>query len=84
MGFVFSAVTPMNWLAAALFGSAVLQLNGALAVYEDAIPGGFKNPDGTDTPAFTQRLSAAWYWMKALGLAGAFAALGLWLQFGVS
>ncbi len=80
LGVAIAAVTPMEWLAAALFISAALQINGALAVYEDALPGGFDNPDGKHTPDFTRGIGAAKYWAKAIAMAGSFAALGLWLQ----
>jgi hypothetical protein len=29
-------------------------MNGFIATYEDDIPGGFNNPDGTSTPAYVQ------------------------------
>jgi hypothetical protein len=76
-----AAISPIKWVAAALLASAALQINGALAVYEDALPGGFENPDGSDSPAFTRGAGAAKYWTKAIAISGCFAALGLWLQF---
>jgi len=81
LGATIAAVTPMIWFAAALLVSAALQINGALAVYEDALSGGFDNPDGKDRPDFTRGVGAAKYWAKTIARAGSFAALGIWLQF---
>ncbi len=81
VGAIFSATTPMKWLAASLLTSAALQINGALAAYEDALPGGFDNPEGTETPDFTKGAGAAKYWLKSLALVFGLAVIGLWVQF---
>ena len=39
------------WLAFAIVAGAVL-FNGFIATVEDDLPGGFNNPDGTDTPGY--------------------------------
>jgi hypothetical protein len=81
LGALAASFTSLKWITAALLTSAALQINGALASYEDALPGGFDNPDGEDTAGFTSGSAAAVYWAKALGIAGSVAALGLWFQF---
>jgi len=39
------------WLVFAIVAGAVL-FNGFVATVEDDLPGGFNNPDGTDTPRY--------------------------------
>lgn len=74
-------LSPVRWLAASLWASAVLMLIGSLAVYEDALPGGFDNPTGTDTQAFTQGREAFKYWATSLAASTIAAALGFAVQF---
>ena len=37
-------------------------INGSLALYEDARPGGFDNPGGSITPPFARGMGSGWYW----------------------
>jgi hypothetical protein len=50
IGGVVAYFTPAKWLAASFWVSAGLYISGSLAFYEDAVPGGFDNPDGNETP----------------------------------
>jgi len=45
------------WWVVALVAVAVL-INGFVATLEDDLPGGFNNPDGSDTPGYA--LAARW------------------------
>ena len=44
------------WLVFAIVVAAFL-INGFVAVVEDDLPGGFNNPDGTDTPAYISKVT---------------------------
>jgi hypothetical protein len=72
--------TDVKWLAAACFVSAALFLNGTVALYEDALPGGFDNPDGTETPAFAQGAGAIRFWLSSLAITATLAFIGLAAQ----
>jgi hypothetical protein len=53
--------------------------NGLLATLEDDLPGGFNNPNGTNTPPYVERLRGiVWRTLALIGLilAAAFAWLG--------
>jgi len=39
-------------------GLAVMFLTGLLATFEDDLPGGFNNPDGSDTPEYVVKVSS--------------------------
>ena len=43
------------WIAFAIVVSAML-LNGLAATLEDDLPGGFNNPDGTETPPYVAKV----------------------------
>lgn len=47
VGALVAAFTPARWVAALLWVSAAMLINGAVATFEDARSGGFDNPDGT-------------------------------------
>ncbi len=68
IGGLISAFTPARWAAAALWVSAAMLTNGAVATIEDASPRGFDNPNGLSTQSGT-----GWIAFKccaiALGLA---------------
>ena len=50
VGAAISYFTDAKWLAASLWVSAAMFINGSIATLEDARPGGFNNPDGTEAP----------------------------------
>jgi len=56
------------WLTFVLAAVAIFA-NGLLATVEDDLPGGFNNPDGTDTPRYVRYIRiAAWTVAIVLGL----------------
>lgn len=79
-GGVVSWFSEAKWFAASFWVSAALFLNGSLALYEDARPGGFDDPEGRSTPAFTMGLGALAYWSKSLAITTALGAVGFLLQ----
>ncbi len=81
VGGVVAAFTPAKWLAAALWVSAVMFINGSFARVEDALPGGFDDPDGSETPSFAKGVGAAKYAFQSLAITAGLAALGLYIQF---
>ena len=81
IGGIASAFTPARWLAASLWVFAALFINGTLAFYEDAQPGGFENPDGTTTPVFAKGRGAARFWLQSILVSLGAVALGLYVQF---
>lgn len=76
VGALVSAFTPARWLAASLWVSAAMLINGAVATVEDARPGGFDNPDGSSTLAGAGMLAA-----KCVAVAVVVAVLGFAVQF---
>ena len=72
VGGLVAAFTPAKWFAASLWVSAAMFINGSLAMVEDARPGGFDNPDGSQTPEFA---------FQSLAITVALAALGFYFQF---
>lgn len=80
IGGVAAYFLPVKWLAASLWTSAALFINGSLAWYEDARPGGFDNPDGTDTPDFVSGLGAVKFWGGSVAIAVALAVAGVLIQ----
>ena len=54
VGGMFSYFTNAKWIAASFWVSAALFINGSLAYVEDARPGGFDNPEGTETPEYVK------------------------------
>jgi hypothetical protein len=81
VGGVLAAFTPAKWLAASLWVSAAMFINGALAAVEDARPGGFDNPSGADTPSFAKGLGATKFALQSLLVTVALAGLGFLVQF---
>ncbi|MDH4061274.1 MAG: hypothetical protein OEU94_10730 [Aquincola sp.] len=81
VGGLVAAFTPAKWLAASLWVSAALYINGSLATVEDARPGGFDNPDGSATPSFAKGVGATKYALQSLAVTLGLAALGLYIQF---
>ena len=66
VGGAISYFTDAKWLAASLWVSAAMFINGSLANVEDTRPGGFNNPDGTDTPDIAKGWGATKYALSSL------------------
>ena len=81
VGALLAAFTPAKWLAASLWVSAALYINGSLARVEDARPGGFDNPDGSSTPSFAKGIGATKFALLSLAITLGLAALGFYVQF---
>ena len=76
VGALIAAALPVSWLAASLWVSAAILLNGVVAIIEDARHGGFDNPDGTNSHPGLVALSLK-IAIAALALIGS----GLFVQF---
>ena len=83
VGGIVSYFSPARWLAASFWVSASLFFNGSLASYEDALPGGFDNPDGSNqtATATTSGLGALRFWLQSLAITTVLAAAGFAIQF---
>ena len=81
IGGVIALFTPAKWLAASLWVSAALFINGFIATVEDAQPGGFDNPDGSQTPSYAKGWGATKFALRSLAITVALAGLGLWIQY---
>jgi hypothetical protein len=81
IGALVAMFTPARWLAASLWVSAAMFINGSLAVVEDARPGGFDNPDGSETPPFAKSPAATRFALQSLAITLALAGLGFVVQF---
>ena len=68
VGGAIAYFTDAKWLAASFWVSAAMFINGSLANVEDARPGGFNNPDGTDTPDFAKGWGATRYALSSLAI----------------
>jgi len=82
VGGLIAAFTPAKWLAASLWTSASLFINGSLAYAEDARAGGFDNPDGSTPPPYTGGRKASLFAARSLVITVGLAALGFFAQFG--
>ena len=49
-----------------LIAAVAILVNGLFATLEDDMPGGFNNPDGTETPAYVERVGRIVRWSGAL------------------
>jgi hypothetical protein len=76
IGALVAAFTPARWVAASLWVSAAMMINGAIATIEDAKPGGFDNPDGSGPIPGASKLA-----FKCAVIALALASLGFAVQF---
>ena len=76
VGALISAFTPVRWIAASLWVSSAMIVNGAIATVEDARPGGFENPEGTSPIRGASAIA-----VKGTVLALALAGLGFAVQF---
>lgn len=56
---IISTVTGFSFVWIAVVVASALIINGLVATVEDDLPGGFNNPDGTDTPSYIAKLSIA-------------------------
>jgi len=81
IGALVAAFTEVRWVAASLWTSAGLFINGSIAIWEDAMPGGFDNPDGTETPDFVEGRGAVVFWLHSIGITAGLVILGLCFQF---
>lgn len=81
VGGLLAAFTPAKCLSASLWVSAALFITGSLAHVEDALPGGFDNPDGSATPSFAKGPGATKYALQSLAITLGLAALGFYIQF---
>jgi hypothetical protein len=52
IGAGFSAMSGIEFWWAFLIVAAAILINGWVATLEDDLPGGFNNPDGTQTPRY--------------------------------
>lgn len=68
IGGAISYFTDAKWLAASLWVSAAMFINGSLATVEDARPGGFNNPDGTDTHDIAKGWGATKYALSSFAI----------------
>lgn len=64
----------MSWIVVAVIAVAAMFLNGWLATLEDDLPGGFNNPDGTETPPYVRTAGRAFRWGG--GVLGMLTAIG--------
>ena len=81
IGAIIAALSPAKWLAASLWVSAVMVLNGSLAVLEDARPGGFDDPRGSEPPPLNNRVDSARFVLGSIAMTTALVALGFVVQF---
>ncbi len=72
---VLSRLSGMWFVWALLIAVFAVLFNGAVATIEDDLPGGFNNPDGSDTPAYVHRLGRIVRWIASMVLG--LVALGL-------
>ena len=79
IGALIATFSSAKWLAASLWTSAAMFINGALATVEDAQPGGFSNPDGL---ASSEGLGTGKFALQAFAITLALAGLGFLVQFG--
>ena len=80
VGGAIAYFTDAKWLAASFWVSAAMFINGSIANVEDARPGGFNNPDGTDTPDFAKGWGATKYALSSLAIFAALVAAGFIVQ----
>jgi len=76
IGALVAAFTPARWIAASLWASAALMINGAIATVEDARPGEFDNAVGIGPISGANALA-----FKCAVVALALAGLGFAVQF---
>jgi hypothetical protein len=80
IGGAISYFTAAKWLAAAFWVSAAMYINGSIAYVEDAKPGGFDNPDGTETPEYAKGKGATKFALTSLAVTVVLASIGFLIQ----
>ena len=80
IGGVIAYFTSAKWLAASFWVSAAMFINGSIAYVEDSQPGGFNNPDGTDTQDFAKGSGATKFAIKSFAITICLAAIGFLFQ----
>ena len=80
VGGVISYFTDAKWLAAAFWVSAAMYINGSIAYVEDGLPGGFDNPDGTDTPGYSKGWGASKFAVSSLAITVVLVGIGFFIQ----
>jgi len=76
IGGLLAALTPARWIAASLWVSSAMLVNGAIAMVEDSRPGGFDNPEAASPTQGAGVLAS-----RVTALAVAVAGLGFAAQF---
>jgi len=80
VGAAIAYFTDAKWLAASFWVSAAMYINGSLANIEDALPGGFDNPDGADTPELARGRGATKYALSSFAIFISLVVVGFILQ----
>lgn len=80
IGGIIAFFTNVKWFAASFWISAALYIHGSLAYYEDAMPGGFDNPDGKEIPEYTKGFGAFKYWFCSAAMSIVLTVIGLLIQ----
>jgi hypothetical protein len=81
IGGAIAAFAPVRWIAASLWVSAAMFINGSLAALEDAQPSGFDNPTGEESVSIAAGMGAIKFWLQSLAVVAVIAGLGLVVQF---
>ncbi|WP_183638646.1 hypothetical protein [Niveibacterium umoris] len=82
MGGAVAAFSPVKWLAASLWAAAALHINGSVAAFEDSRPGGFENPDGSQSFEACTGQSVGRFWLQTIVVTLGAIAGGCYVQFG--
>lgn len=80
IGGIVSYFTSAKWIAASLWVFAALFINGSLAIYENAQPGGFDNPSGSRATAGFRGLGAIKFWVISILITASTIGLGVYVQ----
>lgn len=80
IGGMASYFTSAKWIATSLWVFAALFINGSLAFYEDAQPGGFDNPSGNKAPEGFRGLGAMKFWAISLLITASAIGVGVYVQ----
>ena len=80
VGGAIAYFTDAKWLAASFWVSSAMFINGSIAYVEDGRPGGFDNPDGTDTPDFAKGWGATKYALSSFAIFAGLVAAGFVVQ----
>jgi hypothetical protein len=80
-GGLVAAFTPAKWVAASFWTSATLYFIGSLAYLEDALPGGFDNPDSSATHSHATGVGAKRFALQSLAVTLSLALIGFYIQF---